>query len=126
MIISGSSDAIAPPLAEQIEPFTWLPNLEKRLILVNGATHFSTIDEVQPAEKVFVTPKELVGRTPDVARLYMRALGLAFFQTYVKQQPKSSVFLTPASIQAQSLQPLALRGVTSLSVEALEQMKNAL
>jgi predicted dienelactone hydrolase len=126
MIISGSSDAIAPPLAEQIEPFTWLPNLEKRLILVNGATHFSTIDEVQPAEKVFVTPKELVGRTPDVARLYMRALGLAFFQTYVRQQPKSSVFLTPASIQAQSLQPLALRGVTSLSVEALEQMKNAL
>ncbi len=126
MIISGSSDAIALPLAEQIEPFTWLPALEKRLILVNGATHFSTIDEVQPAEKVFVTPKELIGRTPDVARLYMRALGLAFFQTYVKQQPKSSVFLTPASIQAQSLQPLALRGVTSLSVEALEQMKNAL
>jgi predicted dienelactone hydrolase len=126
MIVSGSSDAIAPPLAEQIEPFTWLPALEKRLILVNGATHFSTIDEVQPAEKVFVTPKELIGRTPDVARLYMRSLGLAFFQTYVKQQPKSSVFLTPASIQAQSLQPLALRGVTSLSVEALEQMKNAL
>jgi predicted dienelactone hydrolase len=126
MIISGSSDAIAPPLAEQIEPFTWLPVLEKRLILVNGATHFSTIDEVQPAEKVFVTPKELIGRTPDVARLYMRSLGLAFFQTHVKQQSKSSVFLTPASIQAQSLQPLALRGVTSLSVEALEQMKNAL
>ncbi len=126
MIVSGSSDAIAPPLAEQIEPFTWLPALEKRLILVNGATHFSTIDEVQPAEKVFVTPKELVGRTPDVARLYMRGLGLSFFQTYVKQQPKSSVFLTPASIQAQSLQPLALRGVTSLSVEALEKMKNAL
>jgi predicted dienelactone hydrolase len=126
MIVSGSSDAIAPPLAEQIEPFTWLPALEKRLILVNGATHFSTIDEVQPTEKVFVTPKELVGRTPDVARLYMRALGLSFFQTHVKQQPKSSVFLTPASIQAQSLQPLALRGVASLSVEALEQMKNAL
>jgi predicted dienelactone hydrolase len=126
MIISGSSDAIAPPLAEQIEPFTWLPALEKRLILVNGATHFSTIDEVQATEKVFVTPKELVGRTPDVARLYMRALGLSFFQTYVKQQPKSSVFLTSASIQAQSLQPLALRGVTSLSVEALAQMKNAL
>jgi predicted dienelactone hydrolase len=126
MMISSSADAIALPLPEQIEPFTWLSNIEKRLILVNGATHFSTIDEVQPTEKVFVTPQELIGRTPDVARLYMRALGLAFFQTYVKQQPKTSVFLTPASIQSQSLQPLALRGVTSLSVETLEQMKNAL
>lgn len=126
MVISSSSDAIAPPLAEQIDPFTWLPNIEKRLILMNGATHFSVIDEVEPTEKVFVTPKELIGRTPDLARLYVRALGLAFFQTHVKQQPKASILLTPGSIQLQSTQPLALRGVTSLSVEDLERMKNAL
>lgn len=126
MIVSGTQDSIAPPLAEQIEPFTWLPKIEKRLILIDGATHFSTIDELQPSEKVFVTPKELIGRTPDVARSYMRGLGLAFFQTYVQQQPKSALSLTPASIKSQSTQPLLLRGVTSLSLEELERMKNAL
>ncbi|NJM75075.1 MAG: hypothetical protein HC852_03920 [Acaryochloridaceae cyanobacterium RU_4_10] len=87
---------------------------------------FSTIDELQPSEKVFVTPKEMIGRTPDVARSYMRGLGLAFFQTYVQQQPKSALSLTPASIKSQSTQPLLLRGVTSLSSEELERMKNAL
>jgi predicted dienelactone hydrolase len=126
MIISGTQDSIAPPLAEQIEPFTWLPSIEKRLVLVDGATHFSTIDELQPMEKVFVTPKELIGRTPDVARSYLKSLGLAFFRTYVQQQPKSAIFLSPASIKAQSVQPLLLRGVTSLSSEELERMKNAL
>lgn len=126
MVISGTSDSITPPLAEQIEPFTWLPNIEKRLVLIDGATHFSTIDELQPAERAFVTPKELIGRTPEVARIYMRALGLAFFRTYVKQQPNTAIFLNPASIQAQSIQPLLLRGVSSLSVEDLDRIKNAL
>jgi predicted dienelactone hydrolase len=126
MIVSGTQDSIAPPLAEQIAPFAWLPKLEKRLILIDGATHFSTIDELQPSEKVFVTPKELIGRTPDLARSYLRGLGLAFFQTYVQQQPKSAILLTPASIKSQSMQPLLLRGITSLSSEELERMKNAL
>ncbi|HEY9827356.1 MAG TPA: alpha/beta hydrolase [Stenomitos sp.] len=126
MIVSGSADSIAPPLSEQIEPFTWLPDISKTLLLIDGATHFSCIDELQPAERVFVTPKELIGRTPDVARIYMRALGLAFFQTHVKYQPNASVFLTPASIQAQSIQPLLLRGVSSLSPADLERIKNAL
>ncbi len=126
MIVSGTQDSIAPPLAEQITPFTWLPKIEKRLILIDGATHFSGSDGLQPSEKVFVPPKELIGRTPDLARSYLRGLGLAFFQTYVQQQPKSAIFLTPASIKAQSMQPLLLRGITSLSSEELEQMKNAL
>ena len=126
MIISGTSDSITPPLAEQIEPFTWLPNIEKRLVLMDGATHFSTIDELQPAERAFVTPKELIGRTPEVARIYMRALGLAFFRTYVKQQPNTAIFLNPSSIQAQSIQPLLLRGVSSLTIEDLDRIKNAL
>jgi predicted dienelactone hydrolase len=127
MIISGTADSITPPLAEQIEPFTWLlPNVEKRLILIDGATHFSTIDQLQPTERAFVTPKELIGRTPEVARTYMRALGLAFFRAYVKKQPNTAVFLNPASIQAQSVQPLLLRGVSSLTAEDLDKIKNAL
>ena len=119
MIISGSSDAVAPPLFEQFEPFSWLSSIEKRLILVEGATHFSMIDENPGRARAFTTPRELVGRTPEVARLYMRALGLAFFQAYVKQQPKAAVFLSPAAVRAQSIQPLALRGISALPAKAL-------
>jgi predicted dienelactone hydrolase len=126
MIISGTADSITPPLAEQIEPFTWLPNVEKRLILIDGATHFSTIDQLQPTERAFVTPKELIGRTPEVARTYMRALGLSFFRTYVKKQPNTAMFLNPASIQAQTTPPLLLRGISSLSIEDFDKIKNAL
>ncbi|WP_404790993.1 alpha/beta hydrolase [Altericista sp. CCNU0014] len=126
MLISGTADSITPPLAEQIEPFTWLPDIEKHLILIDGATHFSTIDRLQPTERAFVTPKELIGRTPEVARIYMRALGLAFFQAYVKKQPHAAAFLNPASIQAQSTQPLLLRGISSLSIEELDRIKDAL
>jgi predicted dienelactone hydrolase len=126
MMISGTADSITPPLAEQIEPFTWLPNIAKHLILIDGATHFSTIDELQPTERAFVTPKELIGRTPEVARIYMRTLGLSFFRTYVKKQTSMATFLSPASIHAQSIQPLLLRGVSLLSTEDLTQIKNAL
>jgi predicted dienelactone hydrolase len=126
MMISGTADSITPPLAEQIEPFTWLPNIAKHLILIDGATHFSTIDELQPTERAFVTPKELIGRTPEVARIYMRTLGLSFFRTYVKKQTSMATFLSPASIHAQSIQPLLLRGVSLLSTEDLTQIKNSL
>ncbi len=119
MFISGSSDAVTPPLSEQFEPFSWLSAIEKRMILVNGATHFSMIDENLDQAQTFVTPRELIGRTPEVARLYMRTLGLAFFQAFVKQQPKAAVFLSPTAVRAQSIQPLELRSISSLSSKAL-------
>lgn len=123
MIVAASSDTIAPALAEQIEPFTWLSPIAKRMILVNGATHFSMIDETQSSERAFITPKVLVGHNTEIARLYLKALGLAFFQTYIKQQPKASAFLTPASVQAQSIQPLTLRGITTLSLKSLAHQR---
>ncbi|MGB8703005.1 MAG: alpha/beta hydrolase [Thermosynechococcaceae cyanobacterium] len=126
MMVAGSADTIAPPLAEQIEPFTELPSIEKWLILMDGATHFSTLDDVQPGERVFITPKELIGPTPKVARTYIKSLGLAFFQAFVENQSNAERLLNAASIQAMSTAPIALRGVENLMPEDLERMKNAL
>ncbi len=45
MIVAGTSDTAAPAYPEQIQPFTWLTNENKYLVLMNGGTHFSTIAE---------------------------------------------------------------------------------
>ncbi len=126
MVVSGSADTIAPPLAEQIEPFTWLPEADKQLILIEGATHFSTLDALRDREQLFVTPKELVGKTPEVARTYMRSVGLAFMDTYLKKQADAAVMISPSSIQAQSIYPLPLLGINQLTAADLERMRNAL
>ncbi len=126
MVVSGSADTIAPPLAEQIEPFTWLPEADKQLILIEGATHFSTLDALRDREQLFVTPKELVGKTPEIARTYMRSVGLAFMDTYLKQQADAAAFISPSSIQAQSIYPLPLLGINQLTAADLERMRNAL
>jgi predicted dienelactone hydrolase len=39
-LVSSSDDKIAPALPEQIQPFTWLNNPEKYLVLLEGGTHF--------------------------------------------------------------------------------------
>ncbi len=45
IIVSSSDDKNAPALPEQIQPFTWLNNPEKSLVLLECVTHFSTLDQ---------------------------------------------------------------------------------
>ncbi len=62
MIVSGSSDTVAPALTEQIEPFTWLTTQNKYLALINGGTHFSTIAESPNA--TIPVPTQVIGSSP--------------------------------------------------------------
>jgi predicted dienelactone hydrolase len=115
MLIAGTADTVAPPLLEQLRPFSWMSFPQKHLVLMDGGTHFSTTDALPSSDRRFTTPKELVGRTPEVARQQMKALGLAFFRTYIQQDGKSSIFLTSGSIQTQSTRTLSLSSVTTLT-----------
>jgi predicted dienelactone hydrolase len=91
MIISGSNDLIMPPVAEQIEPFSWLNNnLEKYLVLVKPATHFSFLQE---GLGVLPVPDELVGPRPIYAYPALKTLSTAFFQDYLFQQSSAQMYL---------------------------------
>ncbi|MEO0409967.1 MAG: alpha/beta fold hydrolase, partial [Cyanobacteria bacterium P01_A01_bin.135] len=86
MIMAGSADFVAPPLAEQFIPFTWLETEARYLVLLRNGTHFSTIGDNSDGAMIALPP-ELMGPEPDLAKRYAEALSLAFFDAHLRQQP---------------------------------------
>lgn len=109
MMMAGSADAIAPPVSEQVYPFTWLTNGDRYLVLVDYATHFSTIGESLPNTATMPIPRALIGSTPR-SRAYLMAMSLAFLRTHLLDQEQDRAFLTAAAAQALSHadQPMSL------------------
>lgn len=123
MLVSGSADTIAPALPEQMRPFTWLETSEKYLALLQGGTHFSTIDVPEAsAATAFQLPSEIVGPDPQLAQDYMRVLGVAFFQTHLVQNPDYRPYLEAVYIQSISQNLLSLSFIRSLSSIQLTQL----
>ncbi len=119
MIVSSSSDTVAPALPEQIRPFTWLTTSNKYLALINGGTHFSTTTE--SSNTTVPVPTQVIGASPALARRYVRALSVPFFQTYVAEQPSYLPYLSTDYVNIISRQPLPLSLIKSLTSEQLQQ-----
>ncbi|MEA5627000.1 alpha/beta hydrolase [Nostoc sp. UHCC 0251] len=119
MIISSSSDTVAPALPEQIQPFTWLTTPNKYLALINGGTHFSTIMESPDA--TIPLPRQVIGSSPALARRYVKALTVPFFETYVAEQSSYFPYLSTDYVNIISQQPLPLSLIKSLTFEQLQE-----
>ena len=113
MIIGSSEDTVAPALYEQILPFSWLTYPHKYLVMLLGATHFSTIGNSNPESTQIALPQDMVGDASQ-ARRYINALSLPFFQTYVAKKPEYVSYLNAAYFQSISSQSLGLNLVQSL------------
>ncbi len=120
MILAGTADTVAPAVLEQIQPFTWLTNPEKYLVLLNNGTHFSTIDE--SPESVFRVPTNAIGPEPALARRYLNGLSVAFMETYLANDQNFRRYLQPSYIKGISKDVLGLSILRSLSTEQLEQL----
>ena len=109
MIVTGNGDTIAPAITEQIQPFTWLTTENRYLVLLQGGTHFSTLDASSSADAIPL-PAEVVGPNPAIARRYINALSVAFFQTYIGNQPTYRSYLSASYSQAisEALLPVSL------------------
>ncbi|WP_019509356.1 alpha/beta hydrolase [Pleurocapsa sp. PCC 7319] len=90
MLVSGTHDLITPPVAEQIQPFTWLEEIDKYLVLVKPGTHFSFLQE---GLGVLPVPKNVVGPSPTSAYPALKGLSTAFFKTHIAQQPEYQIYL---------------------------------
>jgi predicted dienelactone hydrolase len=123
MLVSGSADTIAPALVEQIQPFTWLNTPERYLVLLQGGTHFSTID-VPPSQtgEIISLPSEIVGPDPKLAQTYMQELGVAFFQSYLANNSAYLPYLESAYVQSMSQTPLPIALVKSLTPAQLASL----
>jgi predicted dienelactone hydrolase len=118
LIISGTSDTVAPALLEQILPFTWLQTPDKYLMLLEGGTHFSTINAPTSASQnnQVELPPEVIGPNPKLAYLYLKAIGVAFFKTYVAEDSQYRTFLSSgyvSSISQKSFPTTFVRSLTS-------------
>ncbi|HEY9624135.1 MAG TPA: alpha/beta hydrolase [Crinalium sp.] len=121
MVISGNADTVAPALLEQIWPFTWLNTPNKYLVLMRGATHFSTLGEASRNDTVVDLPVEVVGPDRALARRYLNAMSVAFFQTYVAGKPSYRKYLGAAYARELSQNILPLRLVRFLTPTQLAE-----
>lgn len=125
MIVSGSADTVAPALAEQIVPFSWLTTKEKYLVVIQGGTHFSTIGETNASKYPLGIPSQVIGPEPELARRYVKALSLAFFQTYILGSSQYRPYLSASYAKAISQAPLDLSIVQFLTENQLAQAINS-
>ncbi|NJR38572.1 MAG: hypothetical protein HC781_06645 [Leptolyngbyaceae cyanobacterium CSU_1_4] len=124
LIISSTADTVAPALLEQILPFTWLQTSDKYLMLLEGGTHFSTIDAPNAASRnnQVELPTELVGPNPRLAYLYVKAIGVAFFKTYVAEDSPYRSFLSAGYVSSISQKSFPTSFVRSLTAAQLAKI----
>lgn len=119
LMIAGSNDTIAPALPEQIRPFTGLTIADHYLLVMQGATHFSTID-ITGTEPIDLPPV-VVGPYSEIARDYTRAMSLAFLNTYLKGEEQYASVLTSAFTTRFSEPEIPLSLISELTPERLAE-----
>lgn len=120
MLVTGNADTVAPALPEQIRPFTWLTTPNKYLLLIRGATHFSSIGDSANGDLVPLPP-EIIGPSPALARSYLETMSVAFFKTHLTTQTAYRPYLGAAYPEFISQPPLTLRLVQSLTAAQLDR-----
>ncbi|MEH2058531.1 MAG: alpha/beta hydrolase [Nostoc sp.] len=122
MLVAGSQDIFAPPVFEQIRPFTWLSDPNKYLALIENATHFSAIAEPTSGNGALPVPPALLGPNSAPVYSYLNALSVAFLETHLLNRPEYRSYLQPSYAIFISKEPLNLSILQSLSVNEFNQI----
>lgn len=117
MMVSGSADTVTPALSEQIRPFTWLQAPERYLLMMEGATHFSTIFDPEATDESVPVPERAIGPNPDLAQRYIKVMSVAFFKTHLAQDDTYRQYLSPSYVEALSQSDIPLALVRELILE---------
>ena len=64
LMVGGSLDLITPPIVEQLPVFLYSGHLRSRLVLVQGASHFSPVRLARDGKPLFRLGDQLVGIDP--------------------------------------------------------------
>lgn len=124
MMVTGGADTVAPALPEQILPFTWLTTPEKRLVLIDQGTHYSTGNTSKTSPDV-LSEFGTDGGPSALARFYTATLSTAFFGRYIRNQEQLDTFLTPSYAAKLSRRPLTLHLTPTLSLGTPQPEKPA-
>lgn len=124
MLIAGSDDIFAPPVPEQIYPFTWLTTPNRYLFVLKGGTHFSFLGD-DTSKGGLPVPAEMIGPNPTLARPSLKAISTAFFRGYLANQPQYLSYLNQSYLQPLVPQPFGVSFINSLTTEQLQQAISA-
>ncbi len=113
MVIASTDDYFAPPVPEQLFPFSWLKTADRYLLIMGQGTHFSFLGD--DTAGVFAVPNGLIGPNPALARPYLQALSITFFRTYLLGQTKYRTYLSNPYVSGFSSPPFTLNLLTSLT-----------
>lgn len=102
LIVSSSKDVFAPPLEEQIWPFTWLQAQPKYLAMLVPGTHFSAVGVSEAG--VLPVPDDLIGPNPRLAQPFFKGVGAAFFGVFNQHNEQLRPFLSQTFV-SQVAQP---------------------
>jgi predicted dienelactone hydrolase len=122
MMVSGTADTIAPAFPEQIQPFTWLQNPERYLLLIDRGTHFSAIGDMGGEAEPIAIPPAIVGPRPDLVQSYIQVLALAFFKHTLEQDVRFTPLLEAGFVETLGVEPHPLSLTTTLTGEDLDQV----
>jgi predicted dienelactone hydrolase len=116
MLTAASVDVLAPPVQEQIHPFTWLTMADKYLVTMVPAGHGSSVQSTLADHSLYggLAPNTTLGSA------YSRALATAFMQVYVAGDDSYRPFLSAAYARYLNQDPIALELVQSITVEQIE------
>lgn len=123
MMVTGSSDFIAPAVPEHIHPFIWLETPERHLAALVAASHVAFNGDINFGDQVDVSPQVktlLTGPDPTLSSRYAHALNVAFMKFYLSDRPRYEPFLSAAyAAEYLSEEPIELRVVSDLTAEQL-------
>ncbi|MBN3952142.1 MAG: alpha/beta hydrolase [Nostoc sp. NMS7] len=125
MLVAGSQDIFAPPVSEQIRPFTWLSDPNKYLVLIENATHFSAIAAPTSQNGALPVPSALVGPNSAAVYSYLNALSVAFLETHLLNRPEYRSYLQPSYAIFISKERFNLSLLQSLSADQFNLIWNA-
>jgi len=118
LIMAGSADTIAPALPEQVRPFTWLADVDRYLLVMEGGTHFSTLGT--SGRETFDLPASVIGPDPAIAQSYTQKMSLAFLSVYLSGDQRYRPVLSSAFTTRIGEPEIPLSFVTSLTGESVE------
>lgn len=118
LFVAGTADIFAPPVSQQLIPFTSIEQPGSLLALQHNGTHLSFLNG--NAE----LPPFLVGPDRPLARQELRGMALAFFDQHVRQQPSAPSLAAPTDTSGElsGSDPLPLLITPRFSREELNQV----
>jgi predicted dienelactone hydrolase len=109
LMVGGSLDLITPPVAEQFSLLVTSRHPGSRLVLVDGASHFSPVRLAAEGRPLFQLGRELVGEDPERVQALLLQLTLEFLESGRQPALLSAQQRDHAGVRAYVLDAAALQ-----------------